>query len=41
MLKEWLDAFMRKLFAAKFEAHGSEQKHLLFNEAEALAPLPA
>jgi len=38
LLKERLKAFMRKLFAAKSEARGSEQKDLFFNEAEALAP---
>ena len=43
LLKERLNAFMRRLFAAKSEARGSEQKDLLFNEIEALAPvaLPA
>lgn len=41
LLKERLNAFMRKLFAAKSEARGSEQKDLLFNETEALAPAPA
>jgi len=40
LLKERLNAFMRKLFAAKSEARGSEQKDLLFNETEALAPAP-
>jgi len=40
LLKERLKAFMRKLFAAKSEARGSEQKDLLFNEIEALAPAP-
>src|SRR5487761_2274196 len=40
LLKERLNAFMRKLFAAKSEARGSEQKDLLFNEIEALAPVP-
>ena len=38
LLKERLKAFMRKLFAAKSEVRGSEQKDLLFNEIEALAP---
>lgn len=38
LLKEQLKAFQRKLFAAKSEARGSEQKDLFFNEAEALAP---
>src|SRR3972149_7625348 len=41
LLKERLNAFMRRLFAAKSEARGSEQKDLLFNEPEALAPAPA
>ena len=40
LLKERLNAFMRKLFAAKSEARGSEQKDLFFNEAEQLAPTP-
>ena len=40
LLKERLNAFMRRLFAAKSEARGSEQKDLLFNEIEALAPAP-
>ena len=40
LLKERLNAFMRKFFAAKSEARGSEQKDLLFNEIEALAPVP-
>lgn len=38
LLKEQLKAFQRRLFAAKREARGSEQKDLFFNEAEALAP---
>lgn len=38
LLKERLSAFMRRLFAAKSEARGTEQKDLFFNEAEALAP---
>lgn len=38
LLKEQLKAFQRKLFAAKSEARGSEQKDLFFNEAECLAP---
>src|SRR3990172_12503156 len=38
LLKERLNAFMRKLFAAKSEARGTEQKDLFFNEAEVLAP---
>jgi len=40
LLKERLNAFMRKLFAAKSEARGNEQKDLLFNEIEVLAPVP-
>lgn len=40
LLKERLNAFMRRLFAAKSEARGAEQKDLFFNEAEALAPTP-
>jgi transposase len=38
LLKERLNAFMRRLFAAKSEVRGSEQKDLFFNEAETLAP---
>ena len=38
LLKERLNAFMRRLFAAKSEARGPEQKDLFLNEAEALAP---
>ena len=41
LLKEQLKAFQRKLFAAKSEARGSEQKDLFFNEAECLAPTAA
>jgi transposase len=37
LLAERLKAFMRKLFAAKSEARGTEQSELLFNEAEALS----
>jgi transposase len=40
LLKERLKAFMRRLFAAKSEVRGSEQKDLFFNEAETLAPTP-
>ena len=36
LLKEKLNAFLRKLFAAKSEARGNGQSDL-FNEAEALA----
>ena len=37
LLKEQLKAFQRKLFAAKSEVRGSDQKELFFNEAEAWA----
>ena len=37
LLKERLDKMMRKIFAAKSEARGTEQKDMFFNEAEALA----
>ena len=37
LLKEQLAAFMRRLFTAKSEARGSEQKDMFLNEAEALA----
>ena len=37
LLKERLDKLMRKMFAAKSEARGTEQKDMFFNEAEALA----
>ena len=40
LLKERLNALMHRLFAAKSEARGTEQKDLFFNEAEALAPAP-
>ncbi len=40
LLKERLNAFMRRLFAAKSEVRGAEQKDLFFNEAEILAPTP-
>lgn len=36
LLKERLNAVIRRLFAAKSEARGSEQKDLFFNEAEIL-----
>ncbi|MFM9969162.1 MAG: IS66 family transposase [Burkholderiales bacterium] len=39
LLKERLSVFIRRLFAAKSEARGTEQKDLFFNEAEQLAPL--
>ncbi len=38
LLQERLNAFLRKLFAAKSEVRGTEQKDLFFNEAEAMAP---
>lgn len=41
LLQERLNAFQRKLFAAKSEARGSEQQDLFLNEAEALAPTAA
>ena len=41
LLFEQLKAFQRKLFAAKSEARGSEQKDLFLNEAEALATAAA
>ncbi len=41
LLQEKLKAFLRKLFDAKSEARGTEQKDLFFNEAETLAPTPA
>jgi hypothetical protein len=36
LLKERLNAFVRKLFASKSEARGRDQKDLFFDEAEAL-----
>ena len=41
LLKEKLAAHLRKLFDAKSEARGSDQKDLFFNEAETLAPTSA
>lgn len=41
LLKEKLAAHLRKLFDAKSEARGTDQKDLFLNEAEALAPTPA
>ncbi|MGC8732937.1 MAG: IS66 family transposase zinc-finger binding domain-containing protein, partial [Halothiobacillaceae bacterium] len=38
LLQEKLNAFLRKLFHAKSEARGTEQKDLFLDEAEALAP---
>jgi transposase len=37
LLKERLNTYLRRLFAAQSEARGSEQKDLFFNEAETLA----
>ena len=37
LLQEKLKAYLRKLFAAKSEARGSDQADLFLNEAEALA----
>ena len=37
LLKERLNKIIRKIFAAKSEARGTEQKDIFFNEAEALA----
>ena len=39
LLKEPLSVFIRRLFAAKSEARGTEQKDWFFNEAEQLAPV--
>ena len=41
LLQERLKAFLRKLFAAKSEARGTDQQEMFLNEAEALAPTPA
>lgn len=38
LLQEKLNAFLRKLFDAKSEVRGTEQKDLFLNEAEVLAP---
>jgi transposase len=40
LLQERLKAFLRKLFAAKSEARGTDQQDLFLNEAEVLAPTP-
>ena len=40
LLQEKLKAFLRKFFAAKSEARGTDQRDMFFNEAEALAPTP-
>lgn len=37
LLREQIKAFQRKLFAARTEARGSEQRDMFINEAEALA----
>lgn len=37
LLKERLNKFLRKIFAARSEARGTDQKDMFFNEAEALA----
>lgn len=37
LLKERLNKMMRKIFAAKSEARGTDQKDMFFNEAETLA----
>lgn len=39
LLEERLKAHLRKLFDAKSEARGTDQKDLFFNEAEILAPV--
>lgn len=39
LLQEKLKAFLRKLFDAKSEVRGTDQKDLFFNEAEASAPV--
>lgn len=39
LLQEKLKAFLRKLFDAKSEVRGTDQKDLFFNEAEVLAPV--
>lgn len=39
LLEERLKAHLRKLFDAKSEVRGAEQKDMFFNEAEALAPI--
>ena len=41
LLKERLNKMMHKIFAAKSEARGSEQKDMFFNEAEALSATQA
>lgn len=40
LLQEKLKAYQRKLFMAKSEARGTDQRDMFFNEAEALAPTP-
>lgn len=39
MLKERVQAYLHKLYAARSEARSAGQKDLFFNEAEALAPI--
>jgi FtsZ-binding cell division protein ZapB len=39
LLQEKLTAFLRKLFDAKSEVRGTDQKDMFFNEAEVLAPV--
>ncbi len=41
LLQERVNAMLRKLFAAKSESRGTEQKDLFLNEAESLAPTAA
>src|SRR5690349_16078075 len=38
LLKERVQAYLHKLYAARSEARSTGQKDLFFNEAEALAP---
>ena len=40
LLQEKLKAYQRKLFMAKSEARGTDQRDMFFNEAESLAPTP-
>jgi transposase len=39
LLQEKLKAYLRKLFDAKSEVRGTDQKDMFFNEAEVLAPI--
>ena len=41
LLKERVQAYLHKLYAARSEARSTGQKDLFFNEAEALAPTPS